>query len=149
MLIKTEDYLYDKAKLTSPKSAQGVPLLSLQGADGFADLPLGVQAFLARTLEAIDARARVEKAAKELKSTAGTAASSHPGGTSALNIASALAPPKVCDTQDAYRTAGLEKLPFVHQLETLEAALHSRKPFTFVDLTAKEVLPLWVFPEAV
>ena len=66
---------------------------------------------------------------------------------------------RTADTSKLLREAGLAKLPFIAQLdqslidkmhnETVEAKSAGRKPFYFVDLAGKEVIPVWLTPEAV
>ena len=73
---------------------------------------------------------------------------------SAKTLASALAPAKVPDVADLLQKSGLSKLGFhmqanqsLHttlQLASEEAKGQKRVPFSSVDLTSKEDLPLWL-----
>jgi hypothetical protein len=155
VLVAAETFLFTKAKLTSPARAKGLGLEAFQkNSDWPEELP--VQAFLSRVVMALDAAAAADRTAREMASTNRGAAGSM---SSALSLASALAPPRTCDVPAVLASANLSKLPFVHQLdqsivdkmngETQEAKILSRHPFTYVDLTAKEVVPVWLHPEAV
>ena len=82
------------------------------------------------------------------------------GSAGAGALAMAMAPLKSVDTRAKMTTAGLEKLPYELQAEQAvwekmateneTARLRSNKQgFTFIDLTCREVLPLWMAPEEV
>ena len=134
----------------------GCTIAAIRGADDFGKLGLVVQAFLSRTVDVLEAKAPGVKSAKELKR---VTVEAKPSDLSAGKIAATLAPPKSCDAVAAYAAAGMANLPFVQQLdqsllnrmhtETVEAKVQSKQSYLFVDLTSKEVLPLWVFREAV
>ena len=105
---------------------------------------------LVRHIEALD-KARMAQA------TARTALANVP--LSAKSLASALAPAKAPDVADMLQKCGLSKLGFhvqadqslyiALQLASEEAKAQSRTPFTYVDLTSKEVLPLWLPADSV
>ena len=155
-LIKTtEQFLISKAKLSTPLAATGITLVKLEAVDGFPkELP--VQTFLSRTVDTLDALAAARRAS--LGAGGGSAAAA-PSASSALAMAQILAPPKVVDTVALLRGAHLDDLPFALQIdqpmiermsaETDSAKRSGRKPFLFVELASKEILPLWVTPESV
>ena len=153
VLREAEEFLL-AAKFRSPQSASGISMAKLEQHPAFPkELP--TQAFVSRTVEALSAVAAARRAAKEL-STA-NAGMSQPSLGSALSVATMLAPPKAVDVNALLKGVQLEKLPFSLQLdqgmvdrmasETETAKRLGRKPFTFVELTGKETLPLWLAPE--
>jgi hypothetical protein len=154
VLAAAEEFLFSKVELRSPREADGI---TLQKLEAHAEYPkaLRVQAFLARVLRNIDSVARANEAAKMAKLSGPSPASA----ASAKALADSLAPPKAADTAKLLKEAGLTKLPFVAQLdqtlidkmnqESVDARVAGRKAFSFVDFTSKEVLPVWVTPEAV
>ena len=154
VLKAAEDFLYDKAELGGPKATDGITLQKLEAHPDFPKA-FRVQAFLARVLRHIDSVARANEAAR----TANLGAPLPASASSARALADTLSPPKTADTSKLLREAGLNKLPFVAQLdqalidkmnqESVEAKAAGRKAFLFVDLTSKEVLPVWLTPESV
>ena len=144
-------FLVDVAKLPNPNAASGVAEADLDKLQLPASLPASALIRrLVRSVEALD-KARLAQA------TAKSALASTP--VSAKLLASALAPSKVPDVADLLQQCGLSKLGFhvqadqslytTLQVASEEAKAQSRVPFTYVDLTSKEVLPLWLPADSV
>ena len=141
----------------SPQKAYGVRYDALSKHPDFPK-DLALQAFLSRALEALQAAQRAKSAAAELANTRQQAAPA-PSLSSAMGLASALAPPKSCDTQALLTAASMGDLPFINQCdqavwdrlhsETQEAKALNRTAYVYMDLTAAGVLPIWLYPEAV
>ena len=133
-------FLTDVAKLPDPNAASGVTEADVDKCTLPELLPAAALIRrLVRHIEALD-KARMAQA------TAKTAL--------ANVLASALAPAKAPDVADMLQKCGLSKLGFhvqadqslyvALQLASEEAKAQSRTPFTYVDFTSKEVLPLWL-----
>eukprot|EP00438_Fugacium_kawagutii_P030829 Skav224363 [mRNA] locus=scaffold5095:66265:73933:+ [translate_table: standard] len=144
-------FLTDDAKLKDPASATGVTEADLEKIKLPELLPAAALVRrLVRSVEALD-KARMAQAATK------SALAATP--VSAKALASALAPPKMPDVSDLLQKAGLSKLGFhvqadqslynTLQLASEEAKAQSRVAFSYVDLTTKEVLPLWLPADSV
>ena len=155
VLVASEKFLFEVAKLLGPKAADGVSMAKLEAVDNFPS-SLAVQAFLSRTVRCIDAVASAEQAVRN----SCISASVSPGtAASAKQIADSLSPVRSADTAKYLKEAAMEKLPFVAQLEQslvdkmhaekIEARTSNRKPFLYVELTSKEVIPVWLTPESI
>jgi len=141
----------------SPQKAYGVRFDALSKHPEFPS-DLALQAFLSRALETLEAAQRAKNAAAQLASAKQQAAPA-PSLSSAMGLASALAPPKSCDTQALLTAASMVDLPFVHQCDqavwdrlhsdTQEAKAQNRSAYVYMDLTSAGVLPIWLYPEAV
>ncbi|CAK9045136.1 unnamed protein product [Durusdinium trenchii] len=151
VLKEAVQFLVDVAKLPNPNAASGVAEADLDKLQLPASLPASALIrCLVRSVEALD-KARLAQA------TAKSALASTP--VSAKLLASALAPSKVPDVADLLQQCGLSKLGFhvqadqslytTLQVASEEAKAQSRVPFTYVDLTSKEVLPLWLPADSV
>ena len=151
VLKEAVQFLVDVAKLPNPNAASGVAEADLDKLQLPASLPASALIRrLVRSVEALD-KARLAQA------TAKSALASTP--VSAKLLASALAPSKVPDVADLLQQCGLSKLGFhvqadqslytTLQVASEEAKAQSRVPFTYVDLTSKEVLPLWLPADSV
>ena len=135
VLVASEKFLFEVAKLLGPKAADGVTMAKLEKVDNFPT-SLSVQAFLSRTVRCIDAVAAAEQAVRNSR----ISASVSPGSAAlAKQIADSLSPVRSADTGKYLKEAAMEKLPFVAQLEqslvdkmhseTIEARTANRKPF--------------------
>ena len=151
-------FLKDDVAFAKPSQAVGTTLDRLEKhADWPVDLP--TQAFLARVLQTLEAIAAAKRVTAASASASGGGSGAPPNLGSALHIANALAPLKTANTVELLKKIGLEDLPYAQQIdqtvvdrmwtESEAAKRESRQAFLFVDLTGKEVLPLWVPPEYV
>ena len=141
----------------SPQKAYGVRFDALCKHPDFPE-DLALQAFLSRAVETLEAAQRAKNAAAQLANTQQQAAPA-PSLSSAMGLASALAPPKTCDTQALLTAANMGDLPFVNQCdqaiwdrlhaETQEAKTLGRTAYLYIDLTSAGVLPIWLYPEAI
>ena len=76
-----------------------------------------------------------------------------------MNLAAAISPPKMVNVNELLTKAKLQDVSYERHLEqtliekmaaeTVTATAQGRKAFLHVDLTSREVLPLWLSPEAV
>ena len=155
VLKQTEEFFL-KAKFQNPQSAAGTTVAKLENHGAYpGELP--TQAFISRAVDTLTAIAAARRAAKDISGASG--APSVPALSSALSVASLLAPPKTVDVNAMLKSVGLEKLGYNLQLdqamadklanETELAKKLGRRPFTYVDLTGRETLPLWLAPESV
>ena len=155
VLAASEAFLI-KECLKSPAAAAGVKFVNLEKNKDFpSEIP--VQAFLARAVQTLNAVDAARRQSQDLNSSA--ASSAMPSANSALGLAAALAPAKHIDVNDLLKDAGLDELSFdlhidqsvINKLgaETALAKAQGRKPFLYMDLTNKDILPLWLHPEAV
>ena len=155
VVIRTVKDFLEKAGFSAPGKVVGVTdaeILNLPAAP--TELP--VRAFISRTITAISIAAEVAKASKAV-----SPLKTSPGGsTSALALAASMAAPsKATDTKALLSKAGLSALPFDYQAEpkvwdllSMEnelAVTRGNKAFTYVELTSKEMLPIWMSPEDV
>ena len=141
----------------SPQKAYGVRFDALSKHPDFPK-DLALQAFLSRALETLEAAQRAKNAAAQLAS-AKQQAAPQPSLSNAMGLASALAPPKSCDTQALLNAASMGDLPFVNQCDqavwdrlhadTSEAKVQNRSAYAYIDLTSPGVLPIWLYAEAV
>ena len=156
ILKETEEFLWTHAGLKSAKAADGVKIEALEKLTDYPE-SIAVQAFLVRVIRNIEHVSKAGQAAKA--ASLGSSAGGAPTASSARDMASFLAPTKTANTAKLLADVGLSKLPFVQQLdqglidkmaqETTEAKTQGRTPFYYVDLTTREVLPIWLHPEAV
>ena len=138
----------DTFNAASPWDAEGLAEEGLSAE--LSDSPPAL-ALARRTLRNVEAAAKARRVqvaqTMSLTSAAGVSAS-------AKALAAAMAPMKTTDAQDLLRKAHLDGLPFylqpdqalfdLLQAHTDEARKNGRTPFLFVDIAAKDALPLWV-----
>ena len=139
--------------LATPAEAVGVQEADLQ-VHSKAPSSLPAKAFAIRAVRAVNL------AASARSTLGGQTGGGSSGSGSANALALTMAPLKSVDTKAKMDAAGLQKLPYELQAEQAlweklasenEAArLRTNKQgFCFVDLTSKEILPLWMAPEEV
>ncbi|CAK0804488.1 unnamed protein product [Prorocentrum cordatum] len=153
--------------IPSSCALEGITESELIAADG-APTGIASRGLLRRALRTAECVAQAKRqtaaganaAPQAAAGAAGGAAGPPPGG-SALALASQWQPPAAptVDVRDLLTKAKLEKLPFHMQPEqavfeslnkdTMAARAQERKPFAYVDLTSKEVLPLWLPIESI
>ena len=155
VLASAEAFLV-KAGLKSPAAAAGVTYAKLEKhKDCPEDIP--TEAFLARSVQTLNAIDSARRQSQDLNSSSASAAL--PSASSALGLAAALAPAKHIDVNELLKDAGLDDLSFdlhidqsiINKLgaESALAKSQGRKPFLYMGLTNKDILPLWLHPEAV
>ena len=152
VLNESLDFLQNKAKLADPGKAVGISLEKLEKQTDFPD-GLAVQAFLSRTMDALAAVAAARRVSL------GTVMASPPSTGSAISVAHMLSPLKSVDSVKLLAGNNMADLPFALRIEqplidkmmaeTDGANKGGRPPFLYVDLTSKEVLPLWITPEQI
>ena len=140
-------------KAATPWDAEGLTEDSVTAA--ITDSPPAL-ALARRTLRNVEAAAKARRVqvaqSMTLAGAAGVAAS-------AKALAAAMSPMKSTDAQDLLAKANLQGLQYhlqpdqglfdVLQAHTDEARKNGKTPFLFVDLTAKDTLPLWVPSDSV
>ena len=82
-----------------------------------------------------------------------------PSTNSAIGLAAALAPVKQVNVNDLLSAVELQDMTYdlhieqsVIEIMTAETSLakaQSRRPFMFVDLTGRDILPMWLSPQSV
>ena len=112
-----------------------------------AEIP--TQAFIARALQTLNAVDSARRQAQDLAGARGSGAL--PSVSSAIGLASALAPPKHINVNDLLTAVNLQDIGFVLHIdqgtidkmaaETAIAKNQKRKPSLFGDLTGKDILP--------
>ena len=143
----------DKLQVAHPSLAEGY------SEDQIAtQLPseLPVQACIKRVLRAVESIAQARRMVQA--SGAATTAASMPT-TSAQSLAKLLVPTKTADVAALLQKASLDNLSFGLQAEQAlwnsmqqhaeNSKSSSRTPFLYVDLTAKETLPMWLTPDLI
>ena len=140
-------------KAATPWDAEGLTEDSVTAV--ITDSPPAL-ALARRTLRNVEAAAKARRVqvaqSMTLAGAAGVAAS-------AKALAAAMSPMKSTDAQDLLAKANLQGLQYhlqpdqglfdVLQAHTDEARKNGKTPFLFVDLTAKDTLPLWVPSDSV
>ena len=156
VLIQTVSKFMEKSGFSAPAKVAGVKEDAILG---LPDVPpeLPVKAFISRAVTAINLTAEATRAAKATSPV--KMSSAGPSG-SALGLATSMVQPsKVVDTKALLTKAGLAAVPFDFQAEPKIwemlsadneiASVRGNKAFTYVDLTCKELLPMWMSPEDV
>ena len=178
VLAAAKALLVTKGKLASPAMLDGLDLDNIKSMDGYAEVELPTKSFLARVMRATIAITKAIEAAKTppvtalVSSPGSTGTTAGPstamlnqlmgGSESALKVAAALAGgQKAVDIDEKLKAAHLGQLDFHLKAEAVMwnllatenaaagAAVPPRVAFTYVDFTAKEMLPMWIAPDAV
>lgn len=147
--------LFKSMQMETPAAAVGMTVAML---DGSGKLPMTDPAVGALARTAITALEQAQLAQRAGGQQASGSAES--GSASALGVASSIVSPKVAvNCKAKLQAKDLGALPFTSVVdqgiwdrmaaENEAAKLAGRPAFTYVDLTAKELSPLWLTPESI
>ena len=152
VLTEVIKFFTDTLKVPNPELAEGY---TEEQVSSVLPAELPVQACVRRVLRAVNVVAQAKRAAQVNDAvTAGGVP-----GASAHGLARLLAPGKTADVASLLKKAGMEGLSFGLQAEqvlwnsmqqhTEECKVATRTPFLFIDLTSKEMLPMWLTPDVI